>query len=87
MVKLFIRMLFQIINVTIPIQLSSVESDGDDDLDDVLAESAAISVSSYYDPEVTNKQPLRSVRRRHAGRSDTSSCATGSVCSSAGVRA
>ena len=36
-------------------------------------------MSLSCDPEVTKRPPLRLVRRRHVGRSSTSSCATESV--------
>ena len=60
------------------IQLPSEENSGDDDLDDSLAiyKNAAPTVSSFEPP----RRPLfRSLRRRHTGRSDASSCASGSV--------
>ena len=57
------------------VQLPSEESD--DDSDDVLtAKSVPVSVASYCDPEARKRPQLRPVRRRHAGRSDTSSYTT-----------
>ena len=62
------------------IQLPSEDNNGDDDLGDFLGinENAA-PVQSSFEPAIRSNLPFRSQRRRHTGRSDASSCGSGSV--------